>query len=145
MTTEARASTPLVPLVRAAVLPGLAVGGAVSLVALLIEGSGGFWGAVSGTLLVTAFFATGQVVLHAFKNTDPGFLLIIALLTYALQVVVLLAIYVGFANGGTSRDEFSTKAFGVAVLASTAVWIFGLIRVAKRERIPLYDLEGSQR
>ena len=42
-------------------------------------------------------------------------------------------------------DEFSTKAFGIAVLVATAVWIVALIRAAKRERIPLYELEGSQR
>ena len=68
-------------------------------------------------------------------------LLAVALMTYALQVVVLLAVYAVFANSGISEDDFSTKAFGVAVLASTAVWMVGLIRVAKRERIPLYDLE----
>ena len=72
-------------------------------------------------------------------------LIAIALMTYALQVVVLIGLYAVFANSGVSEDQFSTKAFGVAVLASTVVWIVGVIRAAKRERIPLYDLEGSQR
>lgn len=145
MTTETRASTPLVPLVRAAVLPGLVAGTVVTIVALLIQGAAGFWGALAGTLLVTAFFSSGQLVLRAFKSIEPVLLMAIALMTYALQVVVLIALYAVFANSGVSDDEFSTKAFGIAVLVATAVWIVALIRAAKRERIPLYELEGSQR
>ena len=145
MTTETRASTPLVPLVRAAVLPGLAVGVVVAVAATVIWGLAGLWGALAGALLVTAFFGSGQLILRAFKNIEPVLLMALALMTYALQVVVLIALYAVFANSDVSEDQFSTKAFGLAVLASTVVWIVALIRVAKRERIPLYDLEGSQR
>jgi ATP synthase protein I len=145
MTTETRASTPLAPLVRAAVLPGLVAGIVVALVALMVEGAAGLWGALAGAVLVTAFFGSGQLVLRAFKQIEPMFLMAIALMTYALQVVVLIVLYAVFANSDVSEDQFSTKAFGVAVLVSTAVWIVALIRAAKRERIPLYELEGSQR
>lgn len=145
MTTEASASTPLAPLVRAAVLPGLLVGLVVAVGAVINEGSAGLWGALAGTFLVGVFFLSGQLALRAFKGIEPALLLAVALLTYALQVVVLLAVYAAFANSGISDDDFSTKAFGVAVLAGTAVWMAGLFWVAKHERIPLYDLEGSQR
>lgn len=140
MTTEARAMTPLAPLARAAALPSLAVGAVVAVIAFLVVGSPGLVAAIAGTLLVTAFFATGQVVLYAVRDIYPGLLLVIALLTYALQVVVLLAIYAAFQRSGATADNFSTTAFGWSVLASTAVWTVGLIRVAKRERIPLYEL-----
>lgn len=145
MTTEATASTPLVPLVRAAVLPGLIAGGVVTIGALFAAGTAGLWGALAGTVLVTLFFAAGQVVLRAFKDIEPVLLMAIALLTYAVQVVVLLAVYAVFANSGVSDDEFSTKTFGIAVLVSTAVWMAALVRAARHERIPLYDLEGSKR
>ena len=49
MTTETRASTPLAPLVRAAVLPGLVAGIVIAIVALMVEGAAGLWGALAGT------------------------------------------------------------------------------------------------
>jgi hypothetical protein len=145
MTTEVKASRPLAPLVRAVALPGLVVGLVVAIVATITSGAAGLWGALAGTLLVSLFFLSGQLVLRKSKGIEPVLLMAVALLTYAAQVVVLLAVYAVFANSGVSEDDFSTKAFGVAVLASTAFWMAGLFRVARRERIPLYDLEGSQR
>jgi len=144
MTTEARATTPLAPMARAAALPSLVVGLAVALVALMVDGSGAFWSALAGSLLASAFFATGQIVLYLLRSVPPATLLLVALLTYVLQVVVLLAVYASFVRDADPASAFSATAFGVAIIACTAVWIVGLIRVAKRERIPLYQLGGDQ-
>lgn len=144
MTTEARATTPLAPMVRAVALPSLAVGLVIAVIAFAVDGAGAFWSALAGALLASAFFATGQVVLHVLRSVPPATLLLVALLTYVLQVVVLLAVYASFVRDAGPGSAFSATAFGVAIIASTAVWIVGLIRVAKRERIPLYQLGGDQ-
>jgi len=144
MTTESRATTPLAPMARAVALPSLAVGLVVAVIAFAVEGSGAFWSAVAGSVLASAFFATGQVVLHVLRSVPPATLLLVALLTYALQVVVLLAVYATFVRDADPDSGFSATAVGVSIIASTAVWIIGLIRVAKRERIPLYQLGGDQ-
>jgi ATP synthase protein I len=131
-------------MLRVAALPSLVVGLVVAVVALFVEGGGGFWSAIGGALLASAFFATGQLVLYMLRSVSPAMLLMVALLTYLLQVVILLAVYMSFVRDADADSGFSATAFGVSVIAATAVWVVGLIRVAKRERIPLYQLGGDQ-
>src|SRR4051812_11587117 len=107
MTTAEMARTPLTPLVRAAVLPGLLVGAISAVVGAVVVGSPGVWGALLGTVLVTGFFLLGQVILQAVRSMLPALLLLVGLLTYLLQVVILLAVFASFSRNPDWSEALS--------------------------------------
>lgn len=145
MTTAATATTPLAPLVRVAVLPGLAVAAVAVVVAAIADGAAGAAGALVGAVLVTGFFAVGQLVLHALRAMDPAALFVIAILTYLLQIVAMLAVLSAFARDERLADAVSAKALGVTAIVLAVTWSLGLMRAARRGRAPLYDLDGGAR
>ncbi len=131
------------PVLRSAVLPSLVVGALCSVVALLVDGDEGFLGAAVGALCVVAFFGFGQLVLQVFRDIAPSLLLVIALMTYLLQVVALVAVYVAIQDNQAWQAAISTTALGVTAIVTTMVWMAGLVHAARRERIPLFETEGS--
>jgi ATP synthase protein I len=145
MTTAEMARTPLAPLVRAAVLPGVLVGGISAGVGAIIVGSPGLWGALLGMALVTGFFTLGQVVLQAVRSVLPALFLLVGLMTYTLQVVILLAVFATFSRNQAWSDAVSTTALGLTIIACTAVWTVGLVVASTRERIVIYDLGSDVR
>jgi ATP synthase protein I len=145
MTTAEMARTPLAPLVRAAVLPGLLVGGISAVVAAITAGASGFWGALLGMGLVTGFFTLGQVALQAVRSVLPALFLLVGLMTYALQVVILLAVFSTFSRNDAWSEAVSTTALGLTTIACTAVWTVGLVVASTRERIVIYDLGSDAR
>lgn len=145
MTTAALARTPTAPLVRAAVLPGLLVGLVAAGVAALVDGTAGFWGALLGAGLVTGFFTLGQVVLNIVRSALPALFLLVGLMTYLMQVVILLAVFASFSRNEQWADSVSPTALGFTIIVCTAVWTVGLVVASTRERIVLYDLAGDER
>jgi hypothetical protein len=145
MTTAEMARTPLAPLVRAAILPGLLVGAVSAGVGFLAAETPGLWGALIGALLVTGFFTLGQVVLHSMRSVQPSLFLLVGLLTYLLQIVILLAVFASFSKHESWEDTISPTALGLTTIACTAIWTVGLVVASTRERIVLYDLGGDAR
>ncbi|MBA2573418.1 MAG: hypothetical protein H0V02_01325 [Nocardioidaceae bacterium] len=146
--TTARTATPGSPLallVRASLVPSLVGGAVCGLFFLFVDGSAGLAGAGLGAVLVIGFFCLGRFVLEVMRVTDAGVYLVIALLTYCLQVVALLALFAGFQRNPSWETHFSTTAIGVTVIACTLVWTTGLVLASRRERTPLYDLEPGAR
>jgi ATP synthase protein I len=144
MTTADMAKTPLAPLVRVAILPGLGVGAASAVVAFIAVGVPGFLGALLATVLVTGFFTLGQLVLHVVRWLDPAALFIIAMLTYVMQVVVLLAVFASFRNNDAWGGTVSAKVAGITIIVLAVTWSFGLLAAARRGRTLVYDLEGGR-
>ena len=139
MTTARSAAPRRAPWVRAAVLPSLVVGLLATAVSAAADGSAGAWGALLGLVLVTGFFVLGQVVLSVLRSIEPVMLLLVALMTYGLQIVVLLAVYASFQRHPSWGDAVSTQALGITVLACTAVWLVGIVWASRRERILLFE------
>ncbi len=122
----------------------VAVGGCV-LVSSLVAQAPGLRGALLGAVLTSGFFLSGQLVLRAMRSIAPHLLMIIALLTYALQVVVLLAVFSALHSGARWSERMSTTSLGVTILACTAAWTVSLVGVARRERVVLFDLDEGAR
>lgn len=139
MTTANPALTRPAPWVRAAVLPSAAAGLLTAGVAAGVSGEPGLWGSLVGLVLVTGFFSLGQLVLSVFRSIEPTLLMVIALTTYGLQVVVLLAVYATFARHPSWDEQVSTQALGTTVLVCTMVWLTGLVWASRKERIPLFE------
>ena len=140
MTTADKTGTRRAPVVRAAVLPSVFIGLACSVVGATTAGNAAVSGALLGTVLVVGFFGLGHVVLSLAKPCSPSLFLVIGLLTYALQVVVLLAVLASFARHPGWTQTVDTTALAGAVIACTACWTVGLVVAALRQRALLYDV-----
>jgi ATP synthase protein I len=126
--------------VRTAVLASGAAGLLLVLVAAAVSGSAGAAGAAVGAAAVVVFFAFGALTVNAVSAVAPGASLVVALLTYTLQVVLLFVVFAALAASpavGTTIDE---QWVAGAVIGETLVWVVAQIVAATRSRQPLYDL-----
>jgi ATP synthase protein I len=115
----------------------------VVLVAALLTGSAGAAGAALGVALVCSVFAFGAVVVGVVARVSPAASLLVALLTYTLQVVLVGLFYLGLSRGGALDGSVDAKWLSGAVIACTLAWTTIQIVVSVRARQPIYEL-GSQ-
>ncbi len=144
MTTACSAGQRPAPILRAAVLPSLVAAAICVVVATILAGRPGLYGAVAGSLLVVTFLGFGHLTLQMVSVVSPQLQLVIALLTYGLQVVALLALYAAFANNADWTGAISAASVGSTIMVCAVVWSAGRVLAASRERRPLFD-EGGRR
>jgi ATP synthase protein I len=113
-------------------------------VAALVSGPSAAAGAVIGTGLVAGVFAFGAVVLGVVALVSPATSLLVALLTYTLQVVVVGLVYVGLSSGGALDGPIDPRWLSAAVIVSTLAWTTAQIVVTVRARQPVYDLTSHE-
>ena len=107
---------------RAALLVTLPAGAVGVLVGGLVEGSAAAWGVVAGTTLL------------------------VALLTYTMQVAVLALVFLALQRSGALEDAVDRRWLGVTVILGTLAWTALLVRGATTQRIPLYHTpEGPEK
>ncbi|HEU4512375.1 MAG TPA: hypothetical protein VFR87_04670 [Nocardioidaceae bacterium] len=125
----------------------LSVTAAIGLVlvglAAVTTGPAGAAGALVGILMVCAVFAFGTVVLGVVTRVAPAASLLVALLTYTLQVVVVGLVYVGLSSGGALDGPVDPRWLSGAVIASTLAWTVTQIMVTMRSRQLAYDLPSQ--
>lgn len=128
---------------RALVLAGL-VGAGAGLVAIILgavlSGSSAAWGAVAGTVLVLVVFGGGALLVDLVAGVMPQASLLIALLTYVLQVVVMALVFLALSRSGLLDDALDRRWLGGTVIAGTFAWLVSQIVVSTRVRLPAYDL-----
>lgn len=129
-------------LVRTAAL-ALAVGLVVAVIGAVLDGGAAFAGALVGSALVTVVFAFGTISVNLVAHLVPTASLLVALLTYTLQLVLLAAALIALARSGAIDSTLSRGWLAGGLFASSAVWIVGQIVLATRARVPLYDLPPS--
>lgn len=132
-------------ILRTSLFPTLATGAVCILIFFALDGVAGVAGAAMGMSLVIGFFGLGRLVLELMRATEAILYLIIALLTYGLQVVGLLALFAGFQRNPSWETRVSTTALGVTVIVCTLAWTTGLVVASRCERTPLYDLASDGR
>jgi hypothetical protein len=131
------------PEVRTAGLATLLAGGLVIVLAALVAGAPGAAGAAIGAAAVVVFFCFGALTVNAVSTVAPGASLLVALLTYTLQVVLLFVVFAALAASpavGASVDQHWVAG---AVILGTLVWVVGQIVAATRSRLPVYDLPDA--
>jgi ATP synthase protein I len=113
--------------------------------AALTAGSAAAFGALLGLVLVLGFFGVGTSVVNAVASVSPAASLMVALLTYALEVVALGAIFVALRRSGALAATVDRAWVGGVVIAATLVWLVSQISAETRSRQPIYDEEASAR
>jgi hypothetical protein len=119
--------------------------GAVAVVVLvvaaaLVDGRAAVVGAAGGGGLTLAVFAIGIAVVTVVARLMPAASLLVALMTYALQLLVLALCVAALERAGVTDQDLSRGWFAAAVIAVALLWVVGQLVVATRQRIPVYDL-----
>jgi ATP synthase protein I len=133
----------------AVLLGGLAVtvvmGLLVAVVAGLVSGAPAARGALVGALVVTAVCVGGSLLVNAVAGLVPAASLLVALLTYTLQVLVLLLVFVGLERSGLLGSDLDREWLGGTAIAATLVWLVAQVVLTIRRRIPAFDLPAVER
>ena len=123
---------------------GLAVTGAAAavaaVVAALVAGRPQVLGVAVGALVVAGFFVLGTVSASLAAAYAPALSMVVALTTYALQVVLLAVIFLQLTGTEALRETVDVHWAAGAVIGGTLLWTATLVVAALRSRQPLYDL-----
>ncbi|KRF15355.1 hypothetical protein ASG90_11630 [Nocardioides sp. Soil797] len=130
------------------VLLGAAVGAfslglVASLIGALVSGSAAAYGALAGTVIVVLVFAGGASLVNLVAGINPAASLLIALLTYALQVLLIGMIFYVIADSGLVGDVLAAGWLAGAVIVGTIGWMVCQIMLATRLRLPAYELTDA--
>jgi ATP synthase protein I len=113
------------------------------LAAAALSGTTGAAGAAIGATMVCLVFALGAVVLGFVALIAPAASLLVALLTYTLQVVLVGMVYVALSSSGTLGGSVDARWLSGAVIACTLTWTVTQVIVSTRVRQPVYDLPAQ--
>lgn len=123
-----------------AALVALVAGLLTVLVGALVGGSPAAYGALAGTLLVVAVFFLGAGFVHVAAGLVPAASLLVALLTYTLQVLVLALVFAALSRSGLLDGTLDRRWLAGAVITGTVAWMVAQIVLTARLRLPVYDL-----
>ena len=145
MTTESKLDIrdPGLGSLLAAALVALAVGLLVVVVAAFLGGRPESLGAAIGAAMVLTVLATGSFVVHVVARAMPPASLLVALLTYALQIAVLGAVLLSLQRSGALGDTVHAEWLATGLVAVTLTWVVAQIWASTRARVLLYDLPAS--
>lgn len=116
------------------------LGLAMTLVAALTGGTSASYGAALGTLLVVAVFGFGTFTVNAVATLVPSASLLVALLTYTLQLVALALVLAMLAGSDLLGGTVDRGWVGGTVIVCTLGWMAAQVVLSTRLRIPIYDL-----
>jgi ATP synthase protein I len=149
----------LAPAMRSALVGGLRIlgiaAGSSLLAGSLVVGIAALTGggeaakiALIGTAIAVGVFAFGAFAVHLAAAILPSSALLVALMTYACQLVLVFAIFIALSRAGGPADGPQRGWLAAAVIACTLAWIVVQLVATTRQRTLLYDLpeqpgEGS--
>lgn len=110
------------------------------LLGALVSGSAAAYGALVGTVLVVGIFGFGTFTVNAVAALMPTASLLVAVMTYTLQVVLMALAFIALAGSGALDETIDRAWLGGTVIAGTMVWLVVQIVLATRSRIPVYDI-----
>jgi ATP synthase protein I len=145
MTTESQQDprrtgvTVLLGAAATSVLAGLLLAGAGA----LVEGSPAAYGALVGLALAVGVFLGGALVVDLVASVMPTASMLVALLTYTLEVVVMALAFVALSGSGLLDSTLSRGWLGAGVVVATLGWLAAQVLLTTRARIPAYDLPAT--
>ena len=141
--TATRHSGVRVLLTGAAVTVGLGLAAAVA--GWLLSGSAAGLGVLVGVLLIVLVATGGTFLVNAVAGALPTASMLVALLTYTLQLLALLLAFIWLERSGLLGSTLDRTWLGGAVVGGTVLWLGTLVRQVLQARIPAYDLTEGVR
>lgn len=127
-------------IVRGAVTATAAVAAVVVVVAGMLAGWAGVYGALLGSGLAIAFFAVTIMVVSVAGRIADELMLPAALGTYLVKVIAI-AVMLIVLRGTTA---FNRTAFALATVIGACVFLVAELRIALRARTPYVEAEGGR-
>lgn len=141
MTTESKQDThPGASVLLGAAGAAFVAGLALALVAALVSNATAVRSVAVSTLMVVVVIGFGVFVLNTVASIMPSATVLVALVTYALQLVVLAAIVLALARNEMLDGTLDRRWFGGGVAVAALAWMVAQIVAHLRARIPVYDL-----
>ncbi|WP_244929351.1 hypothetical protein [Nocardioides sp. W7] len=106
-------------------------------------GSSAAYGALAGTVLVLAVLGFGSSVVNTVAGLMPAASLMVAMLTYTLQVVLMALVFAALSRSGLLDDTLDREWLAGVVIGGTFVWLTAQVVLTTRVRIPVYDLPAE--
>jgi ATP synthase protein I len=144
MTTESKHT----PRTGSSPLLGAWGAGAVTILLLVVlagltDGRPAVVGAAVGGVLTLLVFGFGLAIVSTVARLVPSASLLVALMTYALQLLVLALVVAAIGRAGIGPDTLRPSWFAAGVIAVTLLWLTGQVLTATRQRIPAYELPAE--
>lgn len=121
----------------------LALGVIAAAIAALVSGSAAGLGALVGTVIVVLVFVGGASVVNMVAGISPAASLMVALLTYLLQIVLMAVILFAISGSGLVPDVLNAYWLTGAIILGTLGWMVFQIILTTRLRLPAYDLTDA--
>ncbi|MDP3890717.1 hypothetical protein [Nocardioides sp.] len=141
--TQHRPGRPGARVLLGAAVVALGAGLVLSVAGALTRGSAAGCGALVGTLLAVGVFALGAFTINLVAGVMPSASLLVAMLTYTLQVVLMALVLIALSGSGALDGGLDRGWLAGAVITATLVWLLCQIVLVTRARIPAYDLPQS--
>jgi ATP synthase protein I len=123
---------------RGALVLTLVLGVGTVLAGALVSGRPAAVGAAVGVGLLVGFYLFGLVTVQVAATVAPAVSLLVALLTYTLQVVLLGLVFVALQRSGALDGPVDRRWLSGTVVIGTLLWTAALVRGAVTQRIPHY-------
>lgn len=112
-----------------------------SVTGVVVNGSAAGLGALVGGGIVTGFLVSGSAVVNAAVRMAPQAAMVVAMMTYTLQVVLVLIVFIALSESGLVGDRLASGWVAGGVIAAALSWTVGQLVASARARIPAYDIE----
>ena len=123
-----------------AAVAALVAGALVVAIGAIAGGAPAAYGALAGTFIVVGVFGFGAFTVNLVARVLPAAALLVAMLTYTLQVVLMAVIFLALTRSGLLEDALDRQWLAAAVITGTLVWLIAQIISTMRARIPAFDL-----
>ncbi len=117
-----------------------AAAGLLAVLGALLSGSAAAYGALVGGLIAVVVLAFGAFSVNMVAGLLPAASLMVALLTYALQILGVTVVLLALDRSAAVGDTLARGWLAGAVIGGTLVWMVAQVVGATRARIPVYDL-----
>lgn len=104
------------------------------------DGSRAAIGAALGGVMAAVVFAVGAAVVDVVASAEPTLSLMVALSTYTLQVVAVLALFVAADRSVALREVAELRWSALATVVAALTWMSACLGVVWNARIPVYDV-----
>lgn len=146
MTTTARPAHGLTPArtPQVLVVAGLWVAGAVGLLTLVAALAGDrpdAFGALTGGSIAWCFFLFGSLVVETATRVAPQVAMLVALMTYTLQVLLVAVVFAVLKSSGAVDTTLTGGWLAGGVIVATLAWTLGQLVASARARVPAFDID----
>lgn len=139
MTTIAAPQERTPRILRAGALGVVLITVVVTVLAALVADAAAVRAAVLGGGMVLAFFVSGAVVVGAAAKLAPGTAVLVALLTYTLQVLLVGLVFVALTRADAFESDLDKQWLAAGLIAATFAWMTGQLVATVRTPVPPFE------